>query len=310
MALTKCATALCRDLNGTAVDPRLPVCDTPKFLTLQRWGRVYMPPGTTHHNNRPPVLLATLASLLALGVVAGAGIFGQAIWRRTRRQKQVGGQTDEHSLLLARWSNSRSASDGTTRSSHSTSSLGLTRRTRVAAVLGEPCEHGGRRRGLEILTLDPLQAALAHWLASQPKAVPGATSSSPAPATDVTADTSIASAHMANADAPHQLDAACGSLPKSVPCQELAPSSMGAGGSSGSASGSLASQRQWGLDTYSLQLATDELEVGRPPLLLCMHRTARSFAHAHMHGCLFSRASTFIPCLHVRIDRPPAVPVV
>ena len=237
------------------------MCATPKFATLQQWGRAAaaLPLGAKGHGKRPPVLLAIPAGLLALGVAAGAAVFGQAAWRRARQQNQVGRQAEEHSLLLAQWSNSASASDGTC-SSHSTSSLGLTRRARMAAMLGAACRDGGPRRGLEIMALDPLQEALAHCLASQPKAMRGAAGSSGRlDAACGSTGAALASAHTADVEAKHQA-VACGSAPKPFPCQERASSHALAGGVS-SASGSQAPHRQWGLDTYSLHLATGELEV-------------------------------------------------
>ena len=275
---------LCRYINDTAVEPALPACvaiEMPKFDPSQVNGAGA--PRERNQQQPPSTLVAGMASLAVLSAVAVAAVAGRVMLRRgqPRRAEPGAGQRSHemHSLLHHQRQRRTSSVAGSSSRERSAAGEGGSPllpgsrgQERLAALLH--AELGSQQqRGIEMLPLEALPAALAHQLGSLRKATKSAgaaraaASRAAAAAREAPAAAAAAAARAADvanwvpAEA-HQLLSAqnAGEIGLEVP-----PGVNQAGGAPSINEGDDGSapplSRQWGLPTDSLQVSPGHMEV-------------------------------------------------
>jgi hypothetical protein len=225
-----------------------------------------------------------LAALLPVGALIGAGLARRALWNRQQQQRHAAEQLGDGERLLecspgrSGWvpsGDARAGSGGL----EGTAFVGR-KHARLRALVDS--ELSGQRHSVAILPLESLPAALSHHVGSLRKqgrsssSRRGGSSGSGSPVSRQEGSTpsmdflSAADASaLAAAAAAGAADAAerGDHLRPITPPIEAEPSAISTGTKS-SSSEPLAGSRQWGLDTSSLQLHPQELEVGAPGFLL------------------------------------------
>jgi hypothetical protein len=260
---------LCRYIKGSAVDPALPACAAlamPNSDLSQLEGTGTLRARTQQQS--PGALVAGMASLAVLCAVAAAGVAGRVVLRRGRLRQAEAGQhshsREMHSLLhrqrQRRTSSAAGSSERNVAEEGGSPLLPMNRgQDRLAALLH--AELGSQQhRGIEMLPLEALPAALAHQLGSLRTAEKSSGAARSA--------ASRAGAAARAADVAQWVPKEAQQLPPTQQAGEvemdLLPGVNQAGGMPGiqGGYGSMPPpSRQWGLPTDSLQVSPGQLEV-------------------------------------------------